>query len=33
VLTKDFVDEPGNPTVDALDRVLTFFDERLRTTA
>jgi dienelactone hydrolase len=30
VLTKDFVDEPGNPTVDALEQVLTFFDERLR---
>lgn len=30
VLTEHFVDEPGNPTVDALDRVLAFFDERLR---
>jgi len=33
VLTKDFVDEPGNPTVDALERVLAFFDERLGSTA
>jgi dienelactone hydrolase len=30
VLTEHFVDEPGNPTVDALERVLTFFEERLR---
>ncbi|MEX2254673.1 MAG: dienelactone hydrolase family protein [Acidimicrobiia bacterium] len=30
VLTEDFVDEPGNPTVDAMERVLAFFDERLR---
>jgi dienelactone hydrolase len=30
VLTEHFVDEPGNPTVDALNRVLAFFDERLR---
>ena len=30
VLTEEFVDEPGNPTRDALERVLTFFDERLR---
>lgn len=30
VLTEHFVDEPGNPTVDALDRVLAFFDEQLR---
>ncbi len=30
VLTEHFVDEPGNPTVDALERVLSFFDERLR---
>jgi dienelactone hydrolase len=30
VLTLDLVDEPGHPTKDALDRVLTFFDERLR---
>jgi dienelactone hydrolase len=33
VLTKDFVDEPGNPTVDALQRVLAFFDDRLGSTA
>lgn len=30
VLTLDFVDEPGHPTRDALDRVLAFFGERLR---
>ncbi len=30
VLTEEFVDEPGHPTRDALDRVLHFFDERLR---
>jgi dienelactone hydrolase len=30
VLTEDLVDEPGHPTRDALDRVLAFFDERLR---
>jgi dienelactone hydrolase len=30
VLTEHFVDEPGNPTVDALNRVLAFFEERLR---
>jgi dienelactone hydrolase len=30
VLTEHFVDEPGNPTADALERVLAFFDERLR---
>jgi dienelactone hydrolase len=30
VLTQHFVDEPGNPTVDALNRVLSFFEERLR---
>ncbi len=30
VLTEHFVDEPGNPTVAALERVLSFFDERLR---
>ena len=30
VLTEHFVDEPGNPTVDALERVLAFFEERLR---
>jgi dienelactone hydrolase len=29
VLTEHFVDEPGHPTRDALDRVLTFFAERL----
>jgi dienelactone hydrolase len=30
VLTEHFVDEPGNPTVDALERVLQFFDDQLR---
>jgi dienelactone hydrolase len=30
VLTLDLVDEPGHPTRDALERVLRFFDERLR---
>jgi len=30
VLAQDFVDEPGHPTRDALERVLAFFDERLR---
>jgi len=30
VLTNDLVDEPGHPTRDALERVLTFFDERLK---
>jgi len=30
VLTLELVDEPGHPTRDALDRVLGFFDERLR---
>ncbi len=30
VLVSDFVDEPGHPTHDALERVLAFFDERLR---
>lgn len=30
VLTMHFVDEPGHPTRVALDRVLAFFDERLR---
>jgi dienelactone hydrolase len=30
VLTEHFVDEPGHPTRDALDRVLAFFAERLR---
>jgi dienelactone hydrolase len=29
VLTEHFVDEPGHPTVDAMERVLDFFDERL----
>ena len=29
VLTEHFVDEPGHPTRDALDRVLAFFAERL----
>ncbi|MHB8669314.1 MAG: dienelactone hydrolase family protein [Acidimicrobiales bacterium] len=31
VLTEHLVDEPGNPTRAALDRVLTFFRERLST--
>jgi len=31
VLTEHFVDEPGHPTRDALDRVLAFFGEQLRT--
>ena len=30
VLTEHFVDEPGHPTRVALDRVLEFFDERLK---
>jgi dienelactone hydrolase len=30
VLTEHFVDEPGNPTVAALERVLQFFDDQLR---
>ena len=30
VLTEDLVDEPGHPTREALDRVLAFFQERLR---
>jgi len=30
VLTEHFVDEPGHPTRDALDRVLAFFAEQLR---
>ncbi|HUV09836.1 MAG TPA: dienelactone hydrolase family protein [Acidimicrobiia bacterium] len=30
VLTLDLVDEPGHPTHAALERVLDFFDERLR---
>jgi dienelactone hydrolase len=29
VLTEDLVDEPGQPTHDALEQVLDFFDERL----
>ncbi|HEY8215683.1 MAG TPA: dienelactone hydrolase family protein [Acidimicrobiia bacterium] len=29
VLTEHFVDEPGNPTVEALDRVLQLFDDQL----
>jgi dienelactone hydrolase len=29
VLTEDLVDEPGHPTLDALDRVIDFFRERL----
>ena len=29
VLTAHFVDEPGHPTREALDRVLAFFAERL----
>ncbi|MEZ4361396.1 MAG: dienelactone hydrolase family protein [Kofleriaceae bacterium] len=29
VVTRDLVDEPGHPTRDALDRVLSFFTERL----
>jgi dienelactone hydrolase len=33
VLTQHLVDEPGHPTREALDRVLAFFDERLRPTA
>jgi len=32
VLTEHFVDEPGHPTRDALDRVLAFFTERLAPT-
>ena len=32
VLTEHFVDEPGHPTRDALDRVLAFFAARLATT-
>ncbi len=32
VLTEHFVDEPGHPTRDALDRVLAFFTERLTPT-
>jgi dienelactone hydrolase len=30
VLSEDFVDDPAHPTYQALERVLTFFDERLR---
>jgi len=30
VLTEHFVDEPGHPTREALDRVLAFFTERLQ---
>jgi dienelactone hydrolase len=30
VVTEHLVDEPGHPTLDALDRVLAFFDERLK---
>ena len=30
VVTNDLVDEPGHPTREALDRVLGFFDERLK---
>jgi hypothetical protein len=33
VLTQHFVDEPGHPTREALDRVLAFFAERLRPSA
>ena len=29
VLMEHLVDEPGNPTREALDRVLAFFQERL----
>jgi hypothetical protein len=29
VLTEHFVDEPGHPTREALERVLAFFTERL----
>ena len=29
VVTEHLVDEPGHPTKDALDQVLTFFQERL----
>ncbi len=31
VLTREFVDEPGHPTRDALDRVLALFADRLQT--
>jgi hypothetical protein len=30
VLTEHLIDEPGQPTRDALDQVLTFFRERLK---
>jgi hypothetical protein len=30
VLALDYVDEPGHPTRDALDKVLAFFGDRLR---
>jgi hypothetical protein len=30
VVTKDLVDEEGHPTREALDRVLSFFSERLQ---
>jgi dienelactone hydrolase len=30
VLAFDYVDEPGHPTRDALDKVLAFFRDRLR---
>jgi dienelactone hydrolase len=33
VLTNDLVDEPGHPTRAALDKVLEFFDERLKPSA
>jgi dienelactone hydrolase len=33
VLTEELVDDDGHPTKQALDRVLGFFDERLRPTA
>jgi dienelactone hydrolase len=31
VLTEDLVDEPGHPTREALDRVLSFFRDQLQT--
>jgi dienelactone hydrolase len=33
VLTEDLIDEPGQPTRDALEQVLDFFDERLAVTS
>jgi dienelactone hydrolase len=30
VLSEEFVDDPAHPTYEALERVLTFFDEQLR---